>query len=220
MVRLAVFDLDGTLLDTKPDLTGAMNYALSRLGYKTITVEQTRQYIGNGIKMFAKRAVSASYETDTDDATAEKAVAFFKEYYAEHLVCETVPYDGIKELLRKLKEKGVRLAVLSNKYDTAAKYIIDYFFPDTFDVVLGEGAQCPRKPDPEGFYAICRELGISPADAVMIGDSPADYKVSKNAGAQSVSVLWGYRSKEKLIEEGAKTLASDASELYSILTRL
>jgi len=220
MIKLIVFDLDGTLLDTKPDLTGAMNYALSQLGYEQISAEQTRDYIGNGIKMFAKRAVSHSYETDTDDEIADKAVALFKQYYAGHLVSNTVPYDGISELLYRLKEKGIRLAVLSNKYDDATKYIIDHFFPDTFDRVYGESEACPRKPDPAGFYLICNDLGISPSDAVMVGDSPGDIKVAVASGARHVSVAWGYRSREVLEGAGAYRIASDADGLYDMLIHL
>ena len=217
MIKLAVFDLDGTLLDTKPDLTGAMNYALRQLGYDEITVEQTREYIGNGIKMYAKRAISRSYDTDTDDVAADRAVKYFKKYYAEHLVCETAAYDGIVELLKRLKSDGIRLAVMSNKYDSATKHIINHFFPGTFDSVYGESEACPRKPDPAGFHLICRELGISPADAVMIGDSPGDIKVALNAGAKHLSVTWGYRSKQVLIDAGGVGMAKDADELYTLI---
>ena len=217
MIKLAVFDLDGTLLDTKPDLTGAMNYALRQLGYDEITVEQTREYIGNGIKMFAKRAISKSYETDTDDETADKAVKLFKEYYAKHLVCGTVAYDGITELLKRLKEDGILLAVLSNKYDSATKHIINHFFPGTFDCIYGESDVCGRKPDPSGFYLICNDLNVNPSDAVMIGDSPADIKVALNAGAKHLSVTWGYRAKQTLIDAGGAGFAENADKLYTLI---
>lgn len=220
MIKLCVFDLDGTLLDTVPDLTAAMNYAMEKTGHDPITTEQTRSYIGNGIKNYAKRAVSQSYETDTPDEEAEKAVAFFKEYYKEHLINGTTVYPGIKEMLEKLKNDGMRLAVLSNKYDIAAKYIIDHFFPSVFDCVYGESEVCKRKPDPSGFFMICKDTGCAPEEAVMIGDAPTDVNAAKNAGATPVSVLWGYRSREVLEENGARLFADDAKQLFDIIKRI
>ena len=107
MIKLCVFDLDGTLLDTVPDLTAAMNHAMEKTGHSRITTDQTREYIGNGIKMYAKRAMSQSYETDATDEEAETAVKYFKEYYSAHLINGTVPYPGMCELLAKLKSRGM-----------------------------------------------------------------------------------------------------------------
>lgn len=220
MIRLCVFDLDGTLLDTVPDLTAAMNSAMEKTGHAPITTDQTRAYIGNGIKMFAKRAISGSYETDTPDGEADTAVSYFKEYYADHLVVRTVPYPNIKETLERLKKDGLKLAVLSNKYDAAAKHIINHFFPGVFDCVYGESDICKRKPDPSGFMMICEEMKCSPGEAVMVGDAPTDINVAKNAGAIPVSVCWGFRSRQILEENGAQRFASDAEELYGIIKAL
>ncbi len=217
MIRSVVFDLDGTLLDTIPDLTAAMNHAMSRVGYPGITLEQARAYIGNGIKMFAKRAISQSYETDTDDIEADRAVAFFKEYYASHLVCRTTPYPGISETLSELKKRGLYLSVLSNKYDSATKHIINTFFPDTFDIVLGESDICKRKPDLSGFMLICEKTGCTPAETVMIGDSATDLAVAVNSGARPISGTWGYRSRKTLEEAGAVTFAENAHEIVGII---
>lgn len=217
MIKLAVFDLDGTLLDTVPDLTAAMNFALRQMNKPEITIDQARAFIGNGIKMFAKRAISGSYETDTGDNLADEAVSYFKSYYSKHLTDHTTPYDGIAELISKLRKSGVKTAVFSNKYDAATKHIIEYFFPGMFDAVLGESDICPRKPDPAGFLEICKMLGCEPSDAVMTGDSPTDINAAKNANARFVSVLWGYRSREALTEAGAEALAADAGELYDII---
>ena len=220
MIKLCVFDLDGTLLDTVPDLTEAMNHAMELTGHNRITTGQTREYIGNGIKMYAQRAMSQSCETDTPDEEAETAVKYFKEYYAGHLINGTVPYPGISETLAKLKSKGVRLAVLSNKYDAAAKHIIEHFFPGLFDCVYGESEICKRKPDISGFMLICGDTGCTPAESVMIGDAPTDINVAKNAGAKSVSVCWGYRSREVLEEAGACHFAESADELFDTITSL
>ena len=220
MIKLCVFDLDGTLLDTVPDLTAAMNHAMELTGHGRITTEQTRAYIGNGIKMYAKRAISGSYETDTPDEEADIAVKYFKEYYREHLICGTTPYPGMTNLLTRLKGDGYRLAVLSNKYDAAAKHIINHFFPDTFDCIYGESEICRRKPDPSGFMLICGDTGCAPEEAVMVGDAPTDINVAVNAGAVSLSVLWGYRSRALLEEDGARLFASVAEEVYNIIKSL
>ena len=220
MIKLCVFDLDGTLLDTVPDLTAAMNHAMEKTGHSCITTDQTREYIGNGIKMYAKRAMSQSYETDATDEEAETAVKCFKEYYSAHLINGTVPYPGMCELLAKLKSRGMRLAVLSNKYDAAAKHIINRFFPGTFDCVYGESEICKRKPDISGFKLICGDTDCTPAETVMIGDAPTDINVAKNAGATPVSVLWGYRSRAVLEENGARYFADDADGLFEIITSL
>lgn len=220
MIRLAVFDLDGTLLDTVPDLTAAMNYAMEKTGHAQITTEQTRTYIGNGIKMYAKRAISGSYETDTPDDLADTAVKYFKEYYSTHLINGTTPYPKMNELLIRLKSDGVHLAVLSNKYDAAVKHIIEHFFPGVFDFVHGESEICKRKPDISGFMLICGETGCKPEEAVMIGDAPTDINVAKNAGATPVSVCWGYRSRALLEEAGARYFAFDADGLYDIIASL
>ena len=220
MIKLAVFDLDGTLLDTVPDLTAAMNFALRQMNKPEITTEQARAYIGNGIKMFAKRAISNSYDTDTSDEEADEAVGYFKSYYAEHLTDHTAPYAGMAELVKKLKQNGIKTAVFSNKYDAATKHIIEYFFPGLFDVVHGESDTSPRKPDPAGFFEICKETGCEPEDAVMTGDSPADLMAARNAGTRCICVLWGYRSKEKLLEAGADMLAEDSGELYGLIMKL
>ena len=220
MIKLCVFDLDGTLLDTVPDLTAAMNHAMERTGHGLITEDQTRAYIGNGIKMYAKRAISGSYETDTADTEADTAVKFFKEYYASHLICGTAPYPGMAKLLKRLKDDGFRLAVLSNKYDAAAKHIINHFFPGMFDCIYGESDICRRKPDPSGFMLICGDTGCKPEEAVMIGDAPTDINVAVNAKAIPLSVLWGYRSRALLEENGARLFASDAEEVYNIIRSL
>jgi phosphoglycolate phosphatase len=220
MIKLCVFDLDGTLLDTVPDLTAAMNSAMDKTGHSRLTTDQTRAYIGNGIKMYAKRAISGSYDTDTPDDEADIAVKYFKDYYSEHLICGTTPYPGITELLVRLKADGLRLAVLSNKYDAAAKHIIDHYFHGLFDCVYGESEICKRKPDISGFTLICGDTGCTPEDAVVIGDAPTDINVAKNAGASSISVSWGYRSREVLKEAGAQVFADTAEEIYEIIKAL
>ena len=212
MIKLAVFDLDGTLLNTIPDLTSAMNSAMARMSRPAITEEQTREYIGNGIRKYAERALGGGTEEEIDTA-----VGYFKEYYAYHLTDGTVPYVGITEAVRKIKDSGIVCAVLSNKYVAATKYIIDVFFPDIFDFVYGEGDECKRKPDPECFLNMCGKVGCSTDEAVMIGDSPSDLLVAENAGAKHIIVTWGYRTRELMAERGAKVFAEAPGDIVRII---
>ena len=216
MIKLAVFDLDGTLLNTIPDLTSAMSSAMVRMGRPPISGEQTREYIGNGIRKYAERALGK----DEPEKTVTEAVTYFKEYYAEHLTDGTVPYDGIYDVLRAVKKAGIKCAVLSNKYDAATKYIIDVFFPDVFDFVFGEGENCRRKPDPECFLRMCSLCGCGTDEAVMIGDSASDLTVAENAGARHIIVTWGYRTREAMEERGAKVFAETPEELTELLLSL
>ena len=220
MIKLAVFDLDGTLLDTVPDLTSAMNDAMRRMGAAPITVAQAREYIGNGIKKFANRALCGRYDCPDMPEESERAVKYFKEYYAAHLTDSTRPYDGIYEMLSALRGRGVRLAVMSNKYDSATKYIINSFFPGVFDPVYGECDVCKRKPDPSGYLMICGVCGVTPSCSVMIGDSVTDLQVALNAGAHPIAVEWGYRSRQTLEAAGARVFASEPDELLRLILSL
>ena len=220
MIKLAVFDLDGTLLDTVPDLTAAMNSAMERMGRPPITVEQGRAYIGNGIRKFACRSLCGSYDCGEPDEASDLAVKYFKEYYSKHLTDHTRPYPGVTELLEKLRAAGVLTAVLSNKYDAATSYIIDHFFPDTFGYVFGESDVCKRKPDPSGLRLICEAAGVGYGQTVMIGDSATDVQVAKAVGARHIAVEWGYRKHSVLEEGGAEVFAADPSELFGLITSL
>ena len=220
MIKLAVFDLDGTLLDTVPDLTAAMNSAMDLMHRPRITVEQGRAYIGNGIKKFAERALRASYECGEPGEEAEEAVRHFKAYYADHLTDHTHPYPGIADQLSRLKAAGIKLAVLSNKYDSATVFIINSFFPGVFDCVFGESEICKRKPDPTGLGLIKEKTGIGYENTVMIGDSVTDVQVADAVGARHVAVEWGYRKRSVLEAGGAAVFASSPDLLYDIITSL
>ncbi len=220
MINLAVFDLDGTLLDTVPDLTAAMNYAMDRMRRPRITVEQGRAYIGNGIKKFAERALRASYECGEPGEEADEAVGYFKLYYADHLTDHTRPYPGIEDQLSKLRAAGIKLAVLSNKYDSATAFIIDRFFPHVFECVYGESEICKRKPDPAGLLLISEKTGADLKNTVMIGDSVTDVQVALAVGAHHIAVEWGYRKRSVLEAGGARVFAPSPDCLFDIITSL
>ena len=215
MVKLAIFDLDGTVLFTLGDLLGAMNYAMRSVGAKEITIEQASAYIGNGIRKFTSRALG----TTDDDERVDCCVAAFKEYYGAHLADRTVPYDGIVEMLQKLREAGIKTAVLSNKYNEATVFLIKRFFPGLIDAAYGECEKAPRKPSPTGVMLICSELGVSAEETVFIGDSPVDFKTAQNAKTSHIGVSWGYRSVAQLTDAGVENIAYSADELYEKIIR-
>ncbi len=176
--QAAIFDLDGTLLNTLGDLCGAVNAGLAARGYPPIDEEQTRQRVGNGIRNLILRSLPEG----TDDGTADACLAGFRAHYEAHLQDRTRPYPGIPELLRALRAQGVKTAVLSNKYDPASKRLIASFFPGLVDLTFGEREGVPRKPDPTSAKEVLETLGVPAAETLYIGDSGVDMQTAKNAG--------------------------------------
>ena len=215
MIKAVIFDLDGTLLYTLPDLTAAMSYAMRCHGFPEITPEMTESYIGNGVRKYAERSAPPG----TDAEVIDSCVAKFKEYYRDHTCVNTYPYKGITELIEKLKQKGIKLGVQSNKYHEATAYMIEHYFPNAFLSVYGECEKCPRKPDPSGTLLILDELGVRPGEALFVGDSSADIKVAKNAQCIPISVTWGYRSREALTLAGAENFVNTPEEIYNAVLR-
>lgn len=209
----AIFDLDGTLLNTLGDLTDAVNAAIVPRGLTAVTENQVRERVGNGIRKLIERCMPEG-TTDADiDACLEK----FRAYYSEHLMHRTHPYDGVADALRALKGAGMQIAVLSNKYDPAAKALIEHFFPGLVDLTLGERPDVPRKPDPASCLELLRGLGADPEKTVYIGDSAVDMNTAKNAGLASIGVTWGFRSREVLADAGAGVILDRPYELIPLL---
>ena len=204
-VKGVVFDMDGTLLNTLPDLTALTNAVLSDLGYPTHTEEAIRGFIGDGVRALMMRAMPDSASDDEKEA----ALAEWKSRYQEFGRRKTVPYPSIIEMLEGLKSKGVKLGVLSNKFDAAVKDLAGFYFPATFDVAKGESPTCPRKPDPTGLLASIQEIGLNPSQVAYIGDSAGDMKTAKAAGAMAIGVSWGYQTVDRLVSAGADMLIDD-----------
>lgn len=204
-VKGAVFDMDGTLLNTLPDLTALTNAVLSDLGYPTHTEEAIRGFIGDGVRALMMRAMPDSASDDEKEA----ALAEWKSRYQEFGRKKTVPYPNIIEMLEGLKSKGVKLGVLSNKFDAAVKDLAGFYFPATFDVAKGESPTCPRKPDPTGLLASIQEIGLNPSQVAYIGDSAGDMKTAKAAGAMAIGVSWGYQTVDRLVSAGADMVIDD-----------
>lgn len=204
-VKGVVFDMDGTLLNTLPDLTALTNAVLSDFGYPTHTEEAIRGFIGDGVRVLMMRAMP---DSATDDEK-EAALAEWKSRYREFGRRKTVPYPNTIEMLEGLKSKGVKLGVLSNKFDAAVKDLAGFYFPATFDVAKGESPTCPRKPDPTGLFASIQEIGLNPSQVAYVGDSAGDMKTAKAAGAMAIGVPWGYQAVDRLVSAGADMVIDD-----------
>lgn len=213
MKHAVIFDLDGTLLNTLGDLRAATNHALEVRGLPPHSMEEIRQFIGNGIRLLIRRAMPEG----TPEAEIDAALDDFKAYYAAHIHDRTVPYDGIPQLLTALRKRGIKVAVLSNKIDSASQQLIEYFFPGKTDVVFGEHVGVPRKPDPTSCRMVMQQLGVQPEQVLYVGDSGTDMQTAKNAGLYAVGVTWGFRSKEVLLKYGADVLVHWPEQILQIL---
>jgi len=210
-MRGILFDLDGTLLDTLDELYEAVNVSLAEFGYPRRSREEVRSFVGNGVGVLIRKAVPEG----TSEADYESCLAFMKEYYAAHSG-GAIPYPGIMELLQALKQRGIPMAVVTNKPDLPARNLVESRFPGLFDVVIGEVPGRPRKPEPEMPLLVLERLGIGKEDAVYIGDSEVDIQTARNAGLKVVSVTWGFRDEEQLRALGPDWLIRRPEELLDL----
>lgn len=207
--RAAVFDLDGTLLNTLADLADSGNELLASYGMAPHPEPAFRYFVGNGSRKLMERILPGKSPEQIDEALAR-----YKAIYEKHLTAKTTPYAGIAETLSALKVRGVRMAVCTNKHISAAEALIRKYFPaDTFDTFEGDRPGVPRKPDPAHVRIVLEKMGIRPEETVYLGDSGVDMQTAVNAGALPVGVLWGFREKDELMENGAQILLSKPSEL-------
>ncbi|MGN0513491.1 MAG: HAD family hydrolase [Lachnospiraceae bacterium] len=211
--KLFIFDLDGTILDTLDDLSDSVNYALSVVGFPARTVDEVRVFVGNGIRKLIERAVPMGTPKEKTDMVFEK----FKEYYGKNCANKTRPYKGIREMLLKLKNAGIKIAVLSNKADFAVKILCDKYFNDMFDAAYGAREGVNKKPSPDAVFEILNELGIDKKDAVYVGDSEVDIETANNAGMDMIIVDWGFRERALLEQKGAGVIVSAADEFLGLI---
>lgn len=207
--KLALFDLDGTVLNTLEDLTDATNAALAMHGYSSHDADAIRSFVGNGIEILIRRALPRG----TDEAKMHTVLEDFKKYYGAHCADKTRPYPGVPDMLCALRAAGVKTAVVSNKADFAVKTLAERYFTGLFDMAVGEREGIARKPAPDSVLEIMRALEVAPAECVYIGDSDVDVQTAKNAGVDGIFVTWGFRSAACLKKEGAAMLVDDVSEL-------
>lgn len=204
-----IFDLDGTLLDTLNDLHASCNYALRTHGMPERSLEEVRQFVGNGVKKLMERAIPDGL----DNPLFEETLQTFRQHYLLHNLDTTLPYPGIMEMLQQLKAQGKRIAVVSNKFYAATQDLCKHFFGDTIQVAIGEREDIKKKPAPDTVLEALRQLQVTRQDAVYVGDSEVDVETARNSGIPCISVLWGFRSKSFLLSHGATTFIETPNEL-------
>lgn len=213
MYQLAIFDLDGTLLDTLADLRQGINYALGTQGFVPRSMAEVRAFVGNGIWKLVERAVPAG----TSEAQMDAVYEAFNPYYARHCADLTVPYDGILPLLQKLQAQGVVCALVSNKPDYAVQTLAAQYFPGLLAASAGAKDGVRKKPAPDSVFAVIHQLGAEGLRAVYIGDSEVDLQTAQNAALPCISVSWGFRDRSVLEQAGAACICDTVDALYQAI---
>lgn len=212
-IKAVVFDLDGTLLNTLYDLTDSVNEALKTYGQPERTLEEIRSFVGNGIRNLIIEAV----QNGEKNPLFEEIFSYFKEYYKNHCNRKTAPYEGVMELIKELKDRGIKMAIVSNKIDAGVKELNAVHFADYIDVAIGEQEGISRKPAPDSLMEALRVLGVDKENALYVGDSDVDIQTAKNAGICCVSAAWGYRELSFLVENDAENIIGHPLELLEYL---
>ncbi len=211
--KAAIFDLDGTILDTLQDLANSLNHALTVNGFPERSLDEVRRFIGNGVRMLVRRGCP----TGTPEAEQEKVYESFQPHYREHNRDFTRPYDGIHELLDTLLAQGVRTAVVSNKLHYAVVVLCDELFPEKFEYMVGNRPEIAPKPAPDSVNEVIACLGMDRGDIVYIGDTEVDAETAANAGIDCIGVDWGFRDRETLKTLGFRYLVSEPKEILEIV---
>ena len=212
-IEAVIFDLDGTLLNTLYDLTDAVNWALEKYGQPKRSLEEVRAFVGNGLRNLMTQAVPDGEENPVFESLFE----FFREYYKSHCNVKTMPYDGILDLMKELKGRGVKMAIVSNKIDAGVKELNAIHFAEYVDVAIGEREGIGRKPEPDSVNEALRLLDVKKEHAVYVGDSDVDIQTAKNAEIRCISVSWGFRDEAFLMEHGAGLMIDRPLELLEYL---
>ena len=211
-IKFVFFDMDGTLLNTLEDLHEALNHTLAEMGFPLKTLEETRNYVGNGIFCLVERGLPENAKD-----LAKEGSERFKKYYRAHLTAHTRPYDGIKELLGELNARGIRIGIVSNKSQQPLEELTEYFFKGKPDVVTGFTDGIPAKPAPDMLFAAMSAVGADKENSLYAGDSAVDVETARNAGVKGVFCAWGFAGKERLIKAGARPIIDAPEDLLDYL---
>ncbi len=212
MIKAVIFDLDGTLLNTLEDLKESTNFALCKFGYPERTLNEVRCFVGNGVKKLIERAVPENC-TNIDEC-----LEIFKKNYSENMCNHTKPYDGILKILEELHKDGLKIGVVSNKFDSAVKDLCKKYFGDLIDCAIGQNDDVPKKPAPNGVLKAMKELGADKNSTIYAGDSDVDVQTAKNAQLPCIGVTWGFRTIEYL--KGADFIANQPEDIIKIIRSL
>ena len=216
MITTVIFDMDGTVLNTLDDLAFSVNYVLTRFGMPVHCTEDYRLFFGSGIRY----ALQCAVPEGTEEETIDQMLPVFREHYNAHCLDKTGPYAGVPELMRNLRGQGYKLAIVSNKIDSAVKELNAKFFHADVAVAIGEREGIRRKPAPDTVIRALAELGSAKDEAVYVGDSEVDLQTASNAGLPCITVLWGFRDKEFLAEQGATVFANSPKEVFDLLKQM
>lgn len=208
-----IFDLDGTLLNTLEDIRDSINYTMRKFGFPEKSLEEVRMAVGNASAWLIEKCLPDGRNTPNFDEILE----FYTGYYNEHSAIKTAPYDGIRDMLRKLAAKEYKLAVVSNKPDITVKGLVRKFFGDTVSVAIGERKGVRRKPEPDTVKKAMEELFSYPYECVYVGDSEVDIETAKKAGIDCISVSWGFRSRDFLVGLDAENIADLPMEILKLV---
>ena len=217
MIKAVLFDLDGTICNSLGDIAAAVNFTLEKLGFKTHEVDAFKYFVGNGIPKMVERALPEEHRTERE---LKKALEIFMPYYKEHSSDLTYKYDGISELLAQLKERGIKIAVCTNKAEPLAIEVVKDLCGDIFDLIFGQREGLPGKPDPTLAKLLMKELEVEPQECIFMGDSGVDVQTAVNSGAVAVGVLWGYRDIAELNENGAEFVIEKPLDLINLIDAL
>ena len=212
-IQYIVFDMDGTLLNSLTDLQNTLNYCFSEIGFPERTYQEVRSFVGNGLRKLIERAVPKG----TSEEKIDEILVMFKAHYMVHCADFTAPYEGILDMLTTLKEKGYKMAIVSNKADEALKVLSGQFFGEYINVAIGERQGMNKKPAPDLVYLAMEKLGADKENTVYVGDSEVDYQTAANSELKCISVLWGFRDRELLESYGADCFASSPQDVVKML---
>lgn len=214
MIKAVVFDLDGTLLDTVPDIAAAMNRALAACGLPIHAQETVETFLGNGIRDAVLKAVPAN----TEEETIQQVLDLYRDDYVAHCTEKTALYQGVAEMVNRLVERSIPLVVLSNKTEATAQKIVRHFFPNgEFTAAFGRVPERPLKPHIDAAKPVMETLNLRPEEIAYVGDSNTDILFAKAVGMLPVATPWGYRSREELVEAGAELIAESPKDVFTLL---
>lgn len=216
MIKAVIFDFDGTLANTLKDLMVAGNRALKMYGFPEHDEENYKIFVGNGWEDLIRKATNYS----ADEETFGKIFNEFRDYYNVHYCDETVAYDGLPELIAACKERGLLVAIVTNKKQEITNIMVDELYGDVFDIVCGASDKYPSKPDPASTLSVMERLGVKPEECIFIGDSCVDMQTAVNSGAVAVGETWGFRGEKELRENGADYIIHRPSELLELLEKI
>lgn len=210
--KAVIFDLDGTLLDTLGDLHAAVNHALRCFDFPERSLDEVRRFIGNGVVKLMERSTPEG----TDEETDRKCLEVFRKYYLVHMQDMTAPYEGVIQLIERLREKGIKTAVVSNKLHQAVYELCQDYFPGLIDEAIGVSNENERKPSPVNVFKAMEKMDVKADECIYIGDSEVDVQTAHNAGVKCIGVTWGFRDREELIEAGVEITADDCEYILRL----